>query len=137
MWGNTIKHHGSIHTGRQLNEGEARAVNYVLKRMAKKYIAAAEEEWLYPEYTVKTKSWRDLGGEFFLRPDPRRMGFARAVYVGYKDGSSWGMDEYGRFPNEKDPGQVAQRDAERNAWTRTMAYWDEKAGPLPPGSMLM
>lgn len=135
-FGDTLFFLGNIHTGRQLNEGEVRAVNYIIKRTAKKFIAAGEEEWLYPEDTVKTKAWNNLGGEFFLRPDPRRMGFAGASYIGFKDGTSWGMDEYGRPPNDDDPDLVAQRDREREYWAKTMAYWEQKRGPLPPGSML-
>lgn len=134
-WGNTMKFLGGIHTGRQLTEEEVIAVNYILKRMATRYIAAAEKEWLYPERVVSTKRWRELGGEFFLRPDPRRMGFAGEMYVQYADGSVFAIDEYGRLP-DNNPERVAQREAERQAWLDTMAYWDEKLGPLPPGMMV-
>lgn len=137
MFGDTMFYLGGIHTGRQMNEGEVRAANYILKKMATKFIAAGEEEWLYPEQKVKTKVWRDLGGEFFLRPDPRRTGFAGAMYVGYKDGSSWGMDEYGRVPDESDPNRKAQHDVEWESAQRTKEYWEKRHGPLPPGSMLI
>lgn len=130
-----MKFLGGIHTGRQLTEEEVIAVNYILKRMATRYIAAAEKEWLYPERVVSTKRWRELGGEFFLRPDPRRMGFAGEMYVQYADGSVFAIDEYGRLP-DNNPERVAQREAERQAWLDTMAYWDEKLGPLPPGMMV-
>jgi len=62
-------------------------VNFIIKQRARKFIAAGQREWLYPEENVKTKVWRDLGGEFFLRPDPRRVGFSGEMFVGYKDGS--------------------------------------------------
>jgi hypothetical protein len=135
-FGDTIFNFMSIHTSRQLNEGEVRAVNYIIKRRARKFIAAGQQDWLYPENYVKTKIWRELGGEFFLRPDPRRMGFGGSIYVGFKDGSSWGVDEYGRAPNEEDPERKAQRDQESDYWIKTMAHWERRRGKLPPGSML-
>jgi hypothetical protein len=38
--------------GRELEEDEVLRINYILKRRATRYIAAAEEEWLYPEKRV-------------------------------------------------------------------------------------
>ncbi len=121
---------GNIHSGRKLNEGEVRAVNYIIKERARKFIAAGEEEWLYPEHTVKTKVWRELGGEFFLRPDPRRVGFSGEIYVGWKDGSSWGKDEYGRMPRD-DNERKRERSLEWTDYTRSTDLWDKKLGPAP------
>jgi hypothetical protein len=59
------------------------------------------------------------------------------MYVGYKDGSSWGMDEYGRVPDESDPNRKAQHDVEWESAQRTKEYWEKRHGPLPPGSMLI
>jgi hypothetical protein len=59
---NTIFNFQSIQIGRDLTEDEVLQINLVTKRRAKRYIAAADEEWLYPERRVSTqptigKSW--------------------------------------------------------------------------------
>lgn len=135
MRGDTIKFLGNILTGRQLNEGEIRAVNYVIMKRAKKFIAASNEEWLYPEHNVKTKVWSALGGEFFLRPDPRAVGFQGEMYASMKGGSTWGMDEFGRPPNSDDPARKAERDAQWESYVKSSALWDAKRGPPSQSSM--
>ncbi len=44
---------------RQLNRDQVAAINIVLKSRAKRYIATAEEEWLYPEKLCSFK-WHEL-----------------------------------------------------------------------------
>ena len=121
---------GHIRTERQLNEGEVRAVNYIIKRNVWKFIAAGKEEWLYPENNVRSKAWSGLGGEFFLRPDVRGMGFASNTYMQMEDGTSWGMDTYGRAPDDGDPERKEQHAREWDAYCRTIDYWDRKRGKL-------
>lgn len=43
----------NIQSGRQLREKEVLAINYILKKRAARYIAAAEKEWLYPETRLR------------------------------------------------------------------------------------
>jgi hypothetical protein len=129
-FGTTMMFLGNIHTGRKINEGEVRSVNYIIKQRARKFIAAGEKEWLYPENNVKTKVWHELGGELFLRPDPRRVGFSGEMYVGYKDGSSWGIDEYGRPPVD-DERRKAQRAIEWEYYVKSTNLWDRKCGKPP------
>jgi hypothetical protein len=57
-----------VQTGRQIAEAQVRAINFILKTRARRYIAAAEQDWLFPERHLKTTMWNKLGGPFFLMP---------------------------------------------------------------------
>jgi hypothetical protein len=52
-------------------------INMITKRRAHRYIAAADKEWLYPEWHVSTDHCKKLGDGYFLRPEPRLSGFSR------------------------------------------------------------
>jgi Protein of unknown function (DUF4238) len=95
---NTLKNFLDTQFGRELEEQEVLRVNYILKRRATRYIAAAEEAWLYPERHVSVKEWAKLDEDWFLLPNLYKIPFHAEIIVGYKDGSVWGMDEYGRQP---------------------------------------
>jgi len=60
-----------IQTGRQLNEVEVNQINFILKRRAERYIAAAKEQWLHPEDEIPSTHWRKLDDRYLLMPDPR------------------------------------------------------------------
>jgi hypothetical protein len=45
-----------IQTGRQLEEIEVKQINYVTKRRALRYVAAAQEDWLYPDRKSSTSA---------------------------------------------------------------------------------
>jgi Protein of unknown function (DUF4238) len=87
-----------IQFGRELEEDEVLRINYILKRRATRYIAAAEEEWLYPESRVSTANWSKLDNDWFLFPHLWKVPFHSETVVGYRDGSAWSADEYGRHP---------------------------------------
>jgi hypothetical protein len=36
-------------------------INYITKKRAYRYVAAAEKEWLYPERYLPTTHWNKLG----------------------------------------------------------------------------
>lgn len=63
----------SLQHGREIGEQEVIAINYILKKNSWRYIAASEEEWLYPERYLKERFWPRLGGPLFLHPDPRKI----------------------------------------------------------------
>ena len=65
---NTIFNFLSIQIGRKLTEDEVLQINYITKRRANRYIAAAEREWLYPEQRVSTDHWKKLGDGYLLMP---------------------------------------------------------------------
>ena len=87
-----------IQTGRKLNEVEINQINFIIKKRAYRYIAAATENWLYPERNIPSEHWRKLSDRYLLMPDPRSVSFSNEILIGYKDGRSEAFDEYGRRP---------------------------------------
>jgi hypothetical protein len=75
-------------------------INYILKRSATKFIAAADKETLYPEKRIGDVHWTKLDDDWFLLPNLWKVRFTTGILVGYPDGSAWGMDEYGRNPGD-------------------------------------
>jgi hypothetical protein len=120
-----------VQTRRQISENYVRTINYVLKKRARRFIAAANKEWLYPEQFLKETMWNKLGGRFFLMPDPRKVTFSTQFMVGYKDGRAWGADEYGRQSRDDDPKIKALRDAEWQTFEKAKRAWDTAFGELP------
>jgi hypothetical protein len=88
----------SIQTGRILCETEVNEINFIIKRRAYRYIAAAEEEWLYPEKKIPSQNWDKLGRGYLLMPDPRSVVFSRGILIGYTNNRADAFDEYGRQP---------------------------------------
>jgi Protein of unknown function (DUF4238) len=71
-----------IQTERMLTEDEVLQINYITKRRAYRYIAAAEQEWLYPEKHVSTDHWKKFGDGYLFMPEPRLMHMGGEVYMG-------------------------------------------------------
>lgn len=80
-----------IQTHRSLSEQDVLRVNCVIKRRAHRYIAAAREEWLYPERHVKF-NWGAVGGEHLFMSDPRSLQPGAEMVVGYAGGRTEAMD---------------------------------------------
>jgi hypothetical protein len=78
---------------RRLNRDEVIATNHLLKSRAKRYIAAADKTWLYPEHEFNG-SWAQIAKVLLPQADLWRFG--GEIYVGYKDGTSGYWDEHGR-----------------------------------------
>jgi hypothetical protein len=89
-----------VQFGRELDEDEVLRINVILKRRATRYIAAVDEEWLYPERHASTTHWSNLDQDWFLLPHLYKVKFTGETVIGYKDGRSWAMDEYGRQPSD-------------------------------------
>jgi hypothetical protein len=87
-----------IQTGRNLSEVEVHQINFIIKKRAYRYIAAAQEEWLYPERHIPSEHWRKLNDRYLLMPDPRSVTFGGEIMIGYDGGGSEVFDEYGRRP---------------------------------------
>jgi hypothetical protein len=119
-----------VQTGRQISEDYVLSINYILKRRARRYLAAAHKDWLFPERFLKTTMWNKLGDRFFLMPDPRKVSFTTEILVGYINGSAWGIDEYGRRPKENDPEVKERRDVEWETFQKAKRSWDNRLGPL-------
>jgi Protein of unknown function (DUF4238) len=78
---------------RRLSREEVISINHLLKSRAKRCIAAANEDWLYPERHF-SRSWAQIAEVLLPKDDLWRFG--GEIYVGYKDGSSGYWDEHGR-----------------------------------------
>lgn len=79
---------------RYLTEEQVIEVNHIAKSRANRYIAAGQNEWLYPERSV-TKSWRDLRTTL-LPPEDELFHFGGEMYVRYEDGRVHYQDQFGR-----------------------------------------
>jgi len=79
---------------RSLNENEISTINFILKRRARRYIAASEKEWLYPEKSISFE-WSDLK-KVLLPPKNELYHFGGELYAGYEDGSTYYQDAFGR-----------------------------------------
>ncbi len=135
VFGEAIFDLRKIQTGRQIDETYVTTINYVVKQRARRYVAAARKEWLYPEGTCSKTMWNKLGGKFFLMPDPRKVTFHTQTLVGYDDGRAWGTDEYGRRHTRDDDPEVKRlRDIEWNAFQQSKRSWDTTFGELSSAS---
>src|SRR5205814_488042 len=72
-----------IQTSRMLSDLEVNEINYIIKKRAYRYIAAAKKEWLYPEKKIGTQMWGKLGNGYLLMPDPRSLSFSGEILIGY------------------------------------------------------
>lgn len=85
---------------RKLTAEDVTRVNYILKRRARRYVAAGREEWLYPEALVNC-SWEDL--REILRPPANGLfGFGGEMYTKFDDGHVHYQDEFGRTEKKWD-----------------------------------
>lgn len=78
---------------RKFSRDEVVAINYLLKRRAHKFIAAGNKDWLYPDLHF-AGDWNAIGKILLPKDDLWRFG--GEIYVGYKDGSVYYQDEFGR-----------------------------------------
>ena len=121
-----------IQVGRELSETEVREINFVIKRRAFRYIAAAKKEWLYPEVHLSQTGWSSLGAGDLLMPDPRSMSFHAESIVGYESGAVEGFDAYGR-QNWSDPALKVIAKREMNSFLGAQGLTAKKHGPRRRG----
>jgi hypothetical protein len=95
-----LKHIGDIQFDRELEEDEVLRINYIFKRRATRYLAAAEEEWLYPERRASIKEWGKLDDDWFLLPHLWKVSFSGGIVAGSRGGPAFAADEYGRHPGD-------------------------------------
>jgi hypothetical protein len=125
----TIFKFTDIQTLRYLTEKEVTEINYIIKRRAFRYIAAAKEEWLYPENNITSTQWNSYGDGYLLMPDPRPVHLGGEIVIGYKDGSSAAFDEYGRRPWQPDYGKESNTLTEGNTLDRFKGEFARLHGP--------
>jgi hypothetical protein len=119
----------SIQTGRELSEDEVLQLNHITKRRAYRYIAAAEEEWLYPERHVSSDHWKKLGEGYLLMPEPRLIYMGGEMFIGYKGGGGDGFGPYGHKPWQKGYKDEEREKRETEALYRFHAEWAMMHGP--------
>ena len=102
-------------------EDEVLRINYILKKRADRFIAAAQEEWLYPERQASETHWSKIDHDWFLFPNLYELTLGGTILVGFKDGRSAGWDEYGR-PREHPDFEKRQRD-EASLFDRARLEW--------------
>jgi hypothetical protein len=100
MMRNALFHLLDIQTLRMLTETEVREINFIIKSRALRYIAAAKEDWLYPERFVTKADWHDFGQGYLLMPDPRSAHYGGETIMMFTGGRSVAVDEYGRHPGQ-------------------------------------
>lgn len=118
----------AIQTGRALSEQEVLEINYVTKRRAHRYIAAAEKEWLFPERRLGEPHWRKLGDGYLFMPDPRHIHMGGEILIGYESGRSDAFSEYGHKPWDRDYSNEERNRRDGAALERFKAEWAAKVG---------
>jgi hypothetical protein len=93
-FGTTLARRDAWIRTRKLSRDAVIAINHILKSRARRYIGAAEEEWLYPERSA-AHDWHDIG-TILLPPDNELWHFGGEIIVGYNDGKSSYQDAFGR-----------------------------------------
>lgn len=78
---------------RKLSRDEVIAINHLLKSRARRYVAASDKEWLYPERSFGGE-WKDIAR--VLLPRDELWQFGGEIYVGHADGSTQYQDAFGR-----------------------------------------
>lgn len=79
---------------RELSDAGVIAINHILKSRAKRFVAAGDRDWLWPEKTVEG-SWQDIR-ETLLPPQEELWNFGGETFIGYEDGRVDYQDAFGR-----------------------------------------
>jgi hypothetical protein len=116
-----------VHQGRSLSEAEVLAINRTIKLRAYRFIAAGKEEWLYPERHTRI-SWREVGKEAILMPDPRPLSPSSEMILGYEGGAASAMDAYGRMPGQPGYAEEVTSQDEWGSLLRWQAEFEERFG---------
>ena len=93
-FGQTILRIDTMIRSRKLKPEDVGAINCILKTRARRYIAAANKKWLYPEHDLQS-NWAELG-KVLLPPKNELWHFGGEMYIGYEDGTTHYQDEFGR-----------------------------------------
>ena len=129
MLRDAIFNFAAIQIERYLSEDEVLQINYITKRRAHRYIAAAEQEWLYPEKRVSTDHWKKLGDGYLLMPEPRLVHMGGEIVIGYKGGGGDSFSEYGHRPWQEGYKDEKRERRESETLYRFQAEWAMKKGP--------
>ncbi|MUV15159.1 SEC-C metal-binding domain-containing protein [Noviluteimonas gilva] len=93
-FGNAMVRTDALIRTRRFNTDHVIAVNAWLKSRARRYVAAAETDWLYPE--AHRQPERAAFAQLLRPPSGDLWGYGGEIYIGYEDGSHGYRDQYGR-----------------------------------------
>ena len=79
---------------RRFNESEVMTINLILKNRARKYIAAPNRDWLFPEDSISS-DWENLK-TILLPPENEIHQFGGEMCAKYNVGSTYYQDSFGR-----------------------------------------
>ncbi len=97
---------------RELGEQQVLSINYILKARANKYIAAADEKWLYPERYLNVNDWSSLD-KVFISKSTKLYGTGGEIFIGGKNGKLLAMqDDFGRKPKSKEEWDEREKQAQ-------------------------
>jgi hypothetical protein len=122
-----------IQIGRMLTEEEVLEINFIIKARSYKYIAAAKEEWLFPEKNIAEQRWDYYGKNYLLMPDPRSSNISSGPLIRYGNGSVDAFDIYGRKPWQEGYEDKALLERESKAFQAFKGEYARKFGPLRKG----
>jgi hypothetical protein len=122
-----------VQVRRILSEQEVREINFIIKSRASRYIAAAKEEWLYPEKFISKSNWNTYGHGYLFMPDPRAIHWGGTIMWGGGPGGSGAMDEYGRRPGDPDFEAGSNKDKEYQTLPWFQGEFAELFGPYRRG----
>ena len=132
-WRTTIFSFLDIQTLRHLQEQEVREINFIIKNRALHYIAAAKEEWLYPDRYVSKSNWNKFGHGYLLIPDPRGIQLRGEIFIGYRGGGAASFDAYGRRPWQPDYDKESKSLVEGPSLDRFKGEFARLFGPFRRG----
>lgn len=126
MFGQTVASLMAIQYGRELEENEVLRINYILKKRATKFIAAATREALYPENQVGRIDWAKLDDDWFLLPHLWKVPFTTGIRMVSMDGRTFAMDEYGRNPRHPRFEDRRRRGDEHRTFENAKREWAKR-----------
>jgi Protein of unknown function (DUF4238) len=132
-WRRAMFNFMEVQTLRHLTEREVREINFIIKSRALQYVAAANEEWLYPEKHVSKSDWNVFGDGYLLMPDPRPVTFSGEITIGFADGRATSFDAYGRRPWQRDFGREYKSMDEWDTLQRFKGEFARLCGPYRRG----
>lgn len=91
---------------REVSVQDVAVVNHILKSRAARYVAAARQEWLYPERIVPTKNWQELGN--VLMPKEALWRNTGGTWATMNSGAVVKVDAFGRMPRTPEEQQQAE-----------------------------
>lgn len=130
LFRNTMFNATDVQVGRSLTEEEVRQFNYITKMRALRYVAAAKEEWLFPERFLESTNWRQFGDGLLMMPEPRAVHMGGETFVGYENGHTEAFGEYGHRPGQKGYKDDARHNRESSTLRRFQDEFALMQGPL-------